>query len=300
MPRPSCWRRGAFNVPRVPGFAAAVPSSVATLTPMEYRNPDAARRRRRAGRRRVGDRRADRARDPRARAGPVTLAVGEHVRGPRVYRGRDIHWWMEAAGVLDERYDEVDDIVRARRVPSMQLAGSPDRGTFDLNALTDIGVKLVGRARRHPRRAARSSRARCATSASSPTSSSAGCSTRSTSGRRPSASTTRCRRRTDSRRRSCPTRRASASISPRGEIRTIIWATGFRPDYSWLDVDVLDAKGMVRHDGGVVVESPGMYLIGMPFLRRRKSSFIDGACDDAQDLAATWRRSSTVGPSRSG
>jgi putative flavoprotein involved in K+ transport len=69
----------------------------------------------------------------------------------------------------------------------------------------------------------------------------------------------------------------------RGEIQTIIWATGFRPDYSWLDVPVLDRKGLIRHDGGVV-ESPGLYLIGMPFLRRRKSSFIDGACFDAQDL----------------
>jgi putative flavoprotein involved in K+ transport len=70
----------------------------------------------------------------------------------------------------------------------------------------------------------------------------------------------------------------------RGDITSIVWASGFRPDYSWLDVDVLDAKGMVRHDGGVVSDSPGMYLIGTPFLRRRKSSFIDGACDDAQDL----------------
>jgi putative flavoprotein involved in K+ transport len=68
-----------------------------------------------------------------------------------------------------------------------------------------------------------------------------------------------------------------------GEIKTIIWASGFRPDYSWLDVDVLDAKGMIRHDGGVV-DSPGMYLLGMPFLRRRKSSFIDGARADAEDL----------------
>jgi putative flavoprotein involved in K+ transport len=68
-----------------------------------------------------------------------------------------------------------------------------------------------------------------------------------------------------------------------GSIQTVIWATGFRPDYSWLDVDVLDGKGMVRHDGGVV-ESPGMYLIGAPFLRRRNSSFIDGARQDAQDL----------------
>jgi putative flavoprotein involved in K+ transport len=49
-------------------------------------------------------------------------------------------------------------------------------------------------------------------------------------------------------------------------------------------VAVLDHKGLIRHDGGVV-ESPGLYLIGTPFLRRRKSSFIDGACSDAQDLA---------------
>ena len=48
---------------------------------------------------------------------------------------------------------------------------------------------------------------------------------------------------------------------------------------------VLDRKGRVRHDGGVV-EAPGMYLMGMPFLRRRKSSLIDGAGDDARDLSA--------------
>ena len=68
-----------------------------------------------------------------------------------------------------------------------------------------------------------------------------------------------------------------------GEIETIIWATGFRPDYSWLDGSVLDPKGMIRHDGGVA-DSPGMFLIGSPFLRRRKSSFIDGARVDAEEL----------------
>ena len=61
------------------------------------------------------------------------------------------------------------------------------------------------------------------------------------------------------------------------------WATGFRPDYSWLDVPVLDRKGHLRHDGGVV-DAPGLYAIGLPFLRRRKSSFIHGAEDDARDL----------------
>jgi putative flavoprotein involved in K+ transport len=69
-----------------------------------------------------------------------------------------------------------------------------------------------------------------------------------------------------------------------GEIQTIIWATGFRPDYSWLDVPVIDRKGLIRHDGGIV-ESPGMYVIGLPVLRRRNSSFIHGAEDDANYLS---------------
>jgi putative flavoprotein involved in K+ transport len=70
-----------------------------------------------------------------------------------------------------------------------------------------------------------------------------------------------------------------------GRIRSIVWATGFKPDYSWLDVPVLDQKGKVRHDGGVVTAAPGMYLIGTTFLRRRASSFIHGAGRDAEELS---------------
>ena len=70
-----------------------------------------------------------------------------------------------------------------------------------------------------------------------------------------------------------------------GEIKTIIWAVGYRPDYTWLELPILDRKGMVRHDGGVVA-SPGMYLMGTQFMRRRKSALIDGAGDDARDLSA--------------
>ena len=76
---------------------------------------------------------------------PVTLAVGEHVPMPRTYRGRDIFWWMEAAGLLDERYDEVDDLIRARHVPSPQLIGTPERRSIDLNSLAALGVEVVGR-----------------------------------------------------------------------------------------------------------------------------------------------------------
>jgi putative flavoprotein involved in K+ transport len=70
----------------------------------------------------------------------------------------------------------------------------------------------------------------------------------------------------------------------KSNIRTIIWATGYRPDYRWLEVPVLDHKGMIRHDGGIT-SSPGLYLMGAPFMRRRKSTLIDGAGDDARELS---------------
>jgi putative flavoprotein involved in K+ transport len=69
-----------------------------------------------------------------------------------------------------------------------------------------------------------------------------------------------------------------------GRIATIVWATGFRPDLSWLDVSAGGHSWGLRHDGGVV-DSPGVYALGSTFLRRRKSSFIHGAADDTADLA---------------
>lgn len=135
---------GACNIARVPALAKAVPSAISTLIPTVYRNPDQLEE---GGVLVVGaSATGTQLADEIHRSGrPVTLAVGEHIRAPRVYRGKDLEWWMDAAGVLDERYDEVEDIARARTVPSLQLTGSPGRVTLDLNALTAIGVKLVGR-----------------------------------------------------------------------------------------------------------------------------------------------------------
>jgi putative flavoprotein involved in K+ transport len=67
-------------------------------------------------------------------------------------------------------------------------------------------------------------------------------------------------------------------------IGTVLWATGFRPDHSWLQMPVFDRKGRLRHHGGVV--APGLYVLGLNFLRRRKSSFIHGAEDDVRELGA--------------
>ena len=80
------------------------------------------------------------------------------------------------------------------------------------------------------------------------------------------------------------------------QVDAVVWATGYRPDYSWLELPVVDRKGYVRHDGGVA-EHPGMYLMGMQFLRRRKSALIDGAGDDARDLSdhlASYLRQNSI------
>jgi len=273
---------GACNHAHIPAVAQALPSGIRTLTSMAYRNPGQLE----AGGVLVVGASASGTQiaEELVRSGrPVTIAVGEHIRAPRMYRGRDIQWWMDSVGVLDDRYDEIDDIGRARNVPSLQLAGSDDRRTVDLNRLTDLGARLVGRLVGIADGKAQFSgslRNQCALS---------------------DLKMDRLLQRIDDwatehgldgvvdpPHRFEPTRvdeLPPLSIDLRaGEIRTVVWATGYRPDYSWLDIPVFDSKGRIRHDGGVV-EATGMYLMGIPFLRRRKSSLIDGAASDARDLS---------------
>jgi putative flavoprotein involved in K+ transport len=275
---------GACNVARVPGLANRVPPSIAKLTAQEYRNPGQLAD---GGVLVVGaSSSGTQIAYEISRSGrPVILSVGEHIRAPRVYRGKDLEWWMDAAGVLDERYDEIDDVARARRVPSLQLAGTPDRSTLDLNALTGIGVKLVGRlagiTEDGKAQFSGSLRNMCALSDLK-------------MGRLLDLIDAWARENGFNDAAVPPHRLPPTRVEEApplgmdlttGEIRTIVWATGYRPDYSWLEVPVLDRKGMLRHDGGVVC-SPGVYLMGTQFLRRRKSALIDGAGDDARDLSA--------------
>jgi putative flavoprotein involved in K+ transport len=272
---------GACNLPNVPAIRQAVPSSVESFTPLDYRNPSQLPD---GGVLIVGASATGvQLADEVQRSGRhVTLSVGEHVRLPRSYRRRDVLWWMDASGVWNQRYDEIDDLARARKLPSPQLVGTPERTTLDLNALSTAGVTLVGRLA-----AVRDGRALF----------SGGLRNlfaladlkmdrlletfdewARTSGRDGDVGPLE---------RFEPTRVPAASKLDldlkSGRIRSIIWATGFRPDYSWLDVPVVDRKGHLRHEGGVV-DAPGLYAIGLPVLRRRKSTFIHGAEDDARDV----------------
>ena len=273
---------GGFNLPKLPSVAHDLPIDLDSITPLQYRRPDELRDGSVlvVGASSSGIQISD---EIQCSGRPVTIAVGEHVRMPRVYRGKDIQWWMDRSGLLDERYDEVDDIVRARHVPSPQLVGTPDRSTVDLNALSSAGVRLVGRL----------------------TSIDDGIAHLSGSLRNVcNLADLKMVRLLDTIDEWAAANHLDDDVSPperftptaleddlplsldlaNGEIRTVVWATGYLPDYSWLEVPVLDRKGEIRHDGGVVLESPGLYRIGLNFLRRRKSSFIHGAGDDARDI----------------
>ena len=272
---------GACNQPAVPPLREAVPASVEQLTPFGYRDPgqlpdggvlvvgasatgvQLAAELRRSGR-------------------PVTLSVGEHVRLPRTYRGRDVLWWMDASGVWDQRYDEVEDLTRARRLPSPQLVGTPERATLDLNALASAGVELVGRwAAVRDGRALFSGGLRNVFSLAD------------LKMERLLGTFDEWARAEGHDAEVGPPERFAATRVPEsarlqldlgsGEIAAIVWATGFRPDYGWLDVPVVDAKGRLNHEGGVV-GSPGLYALGLPVLRRRRSTFISGIEDDAREV----------------
>lgn len=280
---------GACNIAQVPPLAASLPQGVASLTPTQYRNADALEP---GGVLVVGAAASGiQIAEELQRSGrQVTLAVGEHVRVPRLYRGRDIQHWMDAAGVLNETYDQIDDLNRARNLPSFQLIGSPDRRTLDLNALTALGVRLTGRlAGINGERAQFSGSLRNV------------CELADLKMRRLLGTIDEWIAQQGI---AAPQPESFESTrvetSPpllldfaRENIRTVLWATGFKPDHSWLHVPVFDRKGRVKHDGGVVEDAAGLYLMGMPFMRRRKSTLIDGASDDARDLSAhlaTWLR----------
>jgi putative flavoprotein involved in K+ transport len=272
---------GACNIANKPRTADKVPHGITSLTPHEYRSP--------AqldpggvlvvGASATGLQLAD---EIRAAGHEVTIATGEHVRMPRKYRGHDIQYWLDRVGVLNETWEQIDDLARARHLPSPQLVGSHAMPILDLNHLSAQGVRFTGRLMGVNDGVAQFSgslRNVCALAdlkmnrlldaiddwidhnpvlCDAP-------------GRFPATYV-----------EDDPV--LTMNLESAG-IGTIIWATGFRPDYSWLDVPVFDSRGRIRHNGGVV-DAPGLYVLGLPMLRRRKSSFIHGIENDVRDITA--------------
>jgi putative flavoprotein involved in K+ transport len=221
--------------------------------------------------------------DELARAGrEVVLSVGRHTRMPRSYRGMDVFWWLESTGRTARTIDELPDPSAARREPSLQLVGRNGqehvRQDLDLASLNLRGVRLTGRLL--------ASTGQVVTFAEDLPASVA------EAGRKMHRFLDDVDRYVDragleaevwpaDRPRDFEVQHAPARLHLGAErIGTVLLATGYRPDHSWVDVPVTGPDGSIRQYRGVT-EAPGLYVVGQRFQHRRDSGFIDGARHDA-------------------
>jgi putative flavoprotein involved in K+ transport len=270
---------GACGRSRLPGCARGLPPGVVQLAASGYRRPEDLPE---GGVLVVGGSSTgvQLAAEIQGSGRQVTLAVGRHSRMVRRYRGRDIFAWFEATGILTEAAERVPDLAAARRQPSMQLSG---RGPIDLAGLAAAGVRVVGRLEG----AAEGRVALGGTLAADCAASDArllrvlgriDAHIAATGTPAPADPEARAPRRH-------PAAEAQVLDLAAEGIRSVVWATGYRRDYGWLQVPVLDPSGEIVHDGGVTA-APGLYALGLRFLRHRSSNFIDGVGRDAEALTA--------------
>jgi putative flavoprotein involved in K+ transport len=271
---------GWFAEASVPGWAANLDGAIAQVHSSRYRNPASLPD---GGVLVVGASASGvQIADELRRDGrTVAIAAGSHTRLPRTYRGRDVLWWMDRLGILDDRSEDVPE--RARRQPSLQLVGRSGAGAdLDLGTLAAAGVLVLGRlctidgsvahaagdllaatadADRRLRRLLDRIDGHIADLVAS----------EGLDGEVPPAD---------------PIRPVTVGPGPSSldlraaGIRSVVWATGHRPAFPWLDVPVLGPTGAIEQGAGVTA-APGLYTVGMRWQSRRNSTFIDGVRHDA-------------------
>jgi putative flavoprotein involved in K+ transport len=273
---------GHCDVPLVPEMALHLPSSIRQVTPSVYRNPAELPE---GGVLVVGASASgvQIAEEIQQSGRQVIISVGRHTRLPRHYRGRDIMWWLDRSDIVSQNAEAITDLAAARTLPSMQLVGRPEQTSIDLGTLRDIGVQVIGHAAGirdgvlHVKHdldemvAAAQARLERLLARIDASAHAIGAPTEPWPARLAF--------------KASPT---TLDLAANG-IRTVVWATGFRRNYRWLHVPVLDAAGEIIHLGGVT-PSPGLYVLGLRFLRRWSPSFIDAVGADATALAADMER----------
>lgn len=270
---------GACAVPKVPEFASSLPRAVRQFTPHNYKRPTDLPEQPVlvVGASATG---LQLAREVQLSGRQVILAVGNHLRLPRTYRSIDTVRWLEAIGATTIPYTDVDDIERVRRTPSLSLVAHE---TLDLNILQDIGVEITGRLA-----AVRDGTAYFSGGLASM------CQAGDLKMNRlllsiddwierhgQGSDLPPAYRHPETRVPGSPRLKIDVTAE---RIGAVIWATGYSPDFSWLKLPVFDRKGRLKHDGGIV--GAGLFAMGLPYMRQRKSTFLNGASDDAAALAA--------------
>ena len=269
---------GPYQQPAIPAVSAALPARIVQAHSSAYRNPGLLP----PGAVLVvgsGASGCQIVEDLLAAGRRVLLAVGRHRRFPRRYRGQDMFWWMERMGALDQTLAERPE---ARGRPNPLVTGVGGGHDIDLRDYAARGVTLLGRVE-----AVDGARLRLADDVHAQIA-------------RGDEGVTAFVRSVDAYvaqsglaapdepvpapaplPSSVPVR--SLDLDAAG-ITTVIWATGFRRDFSWIGLPVLDAEGEPVHRRGVT-DCPGLYFLGLPWLHTLKSSVLCGVGRDADHLA---------------
>lgn len=210
----------------------------------------------------------------------VYLSVGRHKRVPRRYRGHDVIWWLETM-----RLDQMTIEQRGSDPTLALITGAYGGHTIDFREFAAQGITLLGRlqALEHDvlhfaddlgrsldygdaayndflERVDRFVERR---------------------GLNVSPDPQARARHSDPPQVGKPVRQINIR---RAGLTSVAWATGYKFDYSWIDLPVLDASGRPKHDQGIA-PVPGIYFLGLPWLSKMSSSFLSGVADDAARLA---------------
>jgi putative flavoprotein involved in K+ transport len=269
---------GPYQRARVPPLHHGVPASVLQVHAGEYRNPTSLPDGSVVvvGSGASGCQIADELVEAGRRA---YLCVGRHQRVPRRYRGRDAFWWRRELGMLDQTAAEVPP---ERRLPPPLVTGVHGGYDVDLRQSAARGLSLLGRLQGVDDR-----RMYFADDLDA----------QLRAGDRSLdeflATVDRHIERTGLDAPSIPERaqpvRSQIRSPPQLDIRaerigSVIWATGYRLDFSWVELPVFDAAGEPVHTRGVTALK-GLYFLGLPWLYKRKSTFLAGVGEDAAFIA---------------
>ncbi len=275
---------GAQNRARIPSLAGQLPSDLIQIHAGQYRNSASLPS---GGVLVVGSAQSgcQIAEDLLGAGRRVFLSVSKVARSPRRYRGRDVLRWLEEMGVLGTRLAELPD-PQMQFNPQPQISGVGERGhTVSLQDLAAQGTTLVGRLIGVDGRtlAFDDSVAECVRFADTGSAelkmmidgyiAGAGITAD------PSEPDPVDLPAVDPDALAGPTRIAV------GDIAAVVWTTGFDGDFSWVHLPVIDDRGHLVHNDGIT-PVPGLYLVGVPWLRTRASGLIAGAGDDAAFIVA--------------
>ena len=219
--------------------------------------------------------------DELQRAGrKVFLSVGAHDRPPRAYRGRDFCWWLGVLGEWDAAIAKP-----GREHVTIAVSGARGGHTVDFRALGHQGITLVGLTESFADGSVRFRDDLAENIANGDANYLAMLDAADDYIRRNGLDLPE---EPEARRRlldpECVTHPLRELDLAAAGITSIIWATGYRVDFSWLQVDSFEPGGKPRHHRGVGHE-PGIYFLGLPWLSRRGSSFIWGVWHDAKFVA---------------